>query len=82
MCLLPCSALQVAHTAEVLSPLGALYYNTGRHKEALEVYREAVSLQPSQRDLRLALVSRGRGSGPGVSAASEVKGRRCSRAEM
>ncbi|CAO2607247.1 Protein O-mannosyl-transferase TMTC1 [Lemmus lemmus] len=48
-------ALQVAHTAEVLSPLGALYYNTGRHKEALEVYREAVSLQPSQRDLRLAL---------------------------
>lgn len=48
-------ALQVARTAEVLSPLGALYYNTGRHKEALEVYREAVSLQPSQRDLRLAL---------------------------
>ncbi|XP_028748236.2 protein O-mannosyl-transferase TMTC1 isoform X4 [Peromyscus leucopus] len=48
-------ALKVARTAEVLSPLGALYYNTGRHKEALEVYREAVSLQPSQRDLRLAL---------------------------
>ncbi|XP_036036964.1 LOW QUALITY PROTEIN: protein O-mannosyl-transferase TMTC1 [Onychomys torridus] len=48
-------ALKVARTAEVLSPLGALYYNTGRHKEALEVYQEAVSLQPSQRDLRLAL---------------------------
>ncbi|XP_017654723.1 protein O-mannosyl-transferase TMTC1 isoform X2 [Nannospalax galili] len=48
-------ALQVARTAEVLSPLGALYYNTGRHKEALEVYREAVALQPSQRELRLAL---------------------------
>lgn len=51
-------ALQVTRTAEVLSPLGALYYNTGRHKEALEVYQEAVSLQPSQRDLRLALVRR------------------------
>lgn len=58
VCLSLCSALKVARTAEVLSPLGALYYNTGRHKEALEVYREAVSLQPSQRDLRLALVSR------------------------
>lgn len=60
VCLCPLSALQVARTAEVLSPLGALYYNTGRHEEALDVYREAVALQPSQRDLRLALVSRGR----------------------
>lgn len=48
-------ALQVARTAEVLSPLGALYYNTGRHEEALDVYREAVALQPAQRELRLAL---------------------------
>lgn len=44
--------------AEILSPLGALYYNTGRYDEALQVYREAAALQPSQRELRLALVSR------------------------
>ncbi|XP_008064456.1 transmembrane and TPR repeat-containing protein 1 [Carlito syrichta] len=48
-------ALQVAHKAEILSPLGALYYNTGRYDEALQIYREAVALQPSQRELRLAL---------------------------
>ncbi|XP_066865061.1 protein O-mannosyl-transferase TMTC1 isoform X5 [Kogia breviceps] len=48
-------ALQVARKTEILSPLGALYYNTGRYEEALQIYREAVSLQPSQRELRLAL---------------------------
>uniref|UniRef100_A0A8D0NS65 dolichyl-phosphate-mannose--protein mannosyltransferase n=1 Tax=Sus scrofa TaxID=9823 RepID=A0A8D0NS65_PIG len=48
-------ALQVARKAEILSPLGALYYNTGRYEEALHIYREAVALQPSQRELRLAL---------------------------
>ncbi|KAM5299958.1 protein O-mannosyl-transferase TMTC1 [Ctenodactylus gundi] len=48
-------ALQVAHKAEILSPLGALYYNTGRYEEALQVYREAAALQPLQRELRLAL---------------------------
>ncbi|KAK2496959.1 hypothetical protein MC885_004736 [Smutsia gigantea] len=48
-------ALQVAHKAEILSPLGALYYNTGRYEEALHIYREAAALQPSQRELRLAL---------------------------
>ncbi|XP_058138973.1 protein O-mannosyl-transferase TMTC1 [Dasypus novemcinctus] len=48
-------ALQVARRAEVLSPLGALLYNTGRHREALRVYREAAALQPAQRELRLAL---------------------------
>ncbi|XP_014442516.1 protein O-mannosyl-transferase TMTC1, partial [Tupaia chinensis] len=48
-------ALQVAHKAEILSPLGALYYNTGRYEEALQIYREAAALQPSQRELRLAL---------------------------
>uniref|UniRef100_A0A452T2G5 dolichyl-phosphate-mannose--protein mannosyltransferase n=1 Tax=Ursus maritimus TaxID=29073 RepID=A0A452T2G5_URSMA len=48
-------ALQVARKAELLSPLGALYYNTGRYDEALQVYREAAALQPSQRELRLAL---------------------------
>lgn len=52
------SALQVTCKAEILSPLGALYYNTGRYEEALQIYREAASLQPSQRELRLALVSR------------------------
>lgn len=52
------SALQVARKAEILSPLGALYYNTGRYEEALHIYREAVALQPSQRELRLALVRR------------------------
>ncbi|XP_073078901.1 protein O-mannosyl-transferase TMTC1 isoform X6 [Manis javanica] len=48
-------ALQVARKAEILSPLGALYYNTGRYEEALHIYREAAALQPSQRELRLAL---------------------------
>uniref|UniRef100_A0A4W2H5L9 Protein O-mannosyl-transferase TMTC1 n=1 Tax=Bos indicus x Bos taurus TaxID=30522 RepID=A0A4W2H5L9_BOBOX len=48
-------ALQVARKTEILSPLGALYYNTGRYEEALQTYREAVALQPSQRELRLAL---------------------------
>lgn len=51
------SALQVARKAEILSPLGALYYNTGRYEEALQVYGEAAALQPTQRELRLALVS-------------------------
>ncbi|KAB0347205.1 hypothetical protein FD754_012062 [Muntiacus muntjak] len=49
------NALQVARKTEILSPLGALYYNTGRYEEALQTYREAVALQPSQRELRLAL---------------------------
>ncbi|XP_040828200.1 protein O-mannosyl-transferase TMTC1 isoform X1 [Ochotona curzoniae] len=48
-------ALQVARKAEILSPLGALYYNTGRYEEALQVYGEAAALQPAQRELRLAL---------------------------
>ncbi|XP_063251722.1 protein O-mannosyl-transferase TMTC1 isoform X2 [Prinia subflava] len=48
-------ALRVSRKAEVLSPLGALYYNTARYEEALQVYREAAALQPSNRDTRLAL---------------------------
>ncbi|XP_066039986.1 protein O-mannosyl-transferase TMTC1 isoform X2 [Chamaea fasciata] len=48
-------ALKVSRKAEILSPLGALYYNTGRYEEALQVYREAAALQPSSRDIRLAL---------------------------
>lgn len=51
------SALKVARKAETLSPLGALFYNTGRYEEALQIYREAAALQPSHRELRLALVS-------------------------
>ncbi|NXY28046.1 TMTC1 protein, partial [Pomatorhinus ruficollis] len=48
-------ALKVSRKAEILSPLGALYYNTGRYEEALQVYREAAVLQPSSKDIRLAL---------------------------
>ncbi|NXX91096.1 TMTC1 protein, partial [Centropus bengalensis] len=48
-------ALKVSRKAEILSPLGALYYNTGRYEEALQVYREAASLQPSNKEIRLAL---------------------------
>lgn len=48
----------MARNAEILSPLGALYYNTGRYEEALQIYREAAALQPSHKELRLALVSR------------------------
>ncbi|XP_028914120.2 protein O-mannosyl-transferase TMTC1 [Ornithorhynchus anatinus] len=48
-------ALQIGPKAEILSPLGALYYNTGRYEEALQVYREAAALQPSVKEIRLAL---------------------------
>ncbi|XP_074925309.1 protein O-mannosyl-transferase TMTC1 isoform X6 [Chelonoidis abingdonii] len=48
-------ALKVSRKAEILSPLGALYYNTGRYKEAIQVYREATALQPSNKEIRLAL---------------------------
>ncbi|KAJ8245605.1 hypothetical protein GJAV_G00272540 [Gymnothorax javanicus] len=48
-------ALQVARKVEILTPLGALYYNTGRYEEALQVYREAAALQPESADIWLAL---------------------------
>ncbi|XP_058047768.1 protein O-mannosyl-transferase TMTC1 isoform X4 [Ahaetulla prasina] len=48
-------ALKVARKVEILSPLGALYYNTGRYEDALKIYREAASLQPSNKETRLAL---------------------------
>ncbi|XP_025020449.1 transmembrane and TPR repeat-containing protein 1 isoform X2 [Python bivittatus] len=48
-------ALKVAWKVEILSPLGALYYNTGRYEDALKIYREAASLQPSNKETRLAL---------------------------
>lgn len=43
---------------DILTPLGALYYNTGRYEEALQVYKEAAALQPDSTDIWLALVSR------------------------
>lgn len=49
-------ALKVVRKVEILNPLGALYYNTGRYEEALEVYREAATLQPDSTDIWLALV--------------------------
>ncbi|XP_070610959.1 protein O-mannosyl-transferase TMTC1 isoform X2 [Erythrolamprus reginae] len=48
-------ALKVARKVEILSPLGALYYNTGRYEDALKIYREAASLNPSNKETRLAL---------------------------
>nr|XP_020479545.1 transmembrane and TPR repeat-containing protein 1 isoform X3 [Monopterus albus] len=48
-------ALQVTRKVEILAPLGALYYNTGRYEEALQVYREAAALQPESTDIWLAL---------------------------
>ncbi|KAG2459759.1 TMTC1 protein, partial [Polypterus senegalus] len=48
-------ALQITRKVEILTPLGALYYNTGQYKEALQVYREAVALQPDNSEIGLAL---------------------------
>lgn len=48
-------ALQVTRKVDILTPLGALYYNTGRYEEALQVYKEAVALQPGSTDIWLAL---------------------------
>lgn len=50
-------ALQVTRKVDILTPLGALYYNTGRYEEALQVYREAAGLQPDSTDIWLALVT-------------------------
>ncbi|XP_060759371.1 protein O-mannosyl-transferase TMTC1 isoform X2 [Neoarius graeffei] len=48
-------ALQVVRKVDILTPLGALYYNTGRYEEALQLYREAATLQPDNQDIWLAL---------------------------
>ncbi|XP_063761552.1 protein O-mannosyl-transferase TMTC1 isoform X3 [Eleginops maclovinus] len=48
-------ALQVSRKVDILTPLGALYYNTGRYDEALQVYSEAAALQPHSTDIWLAL---------------------------
>ncbi|XP_068573239.1 protein O-mannosyl-transferase TMTC1 isoform X2 [Cebidichthys violaceus] len=48
-------ALLVTRKVDILTPLGALYYNTGRYEEALQVYKEAAALQPDSTDIWLAL---------------------------
>ncbi|XP_041109860.1 protein O-mannosyl-transferase TMTC1-like [Polyodon spathula] len=48
-------ASHVTRKVEILTPLGALYYNTGRYEEALQVYREAAALQPDNSEIWLAL---------------------------
>ncbi|XP_059181752.1 protein O-mannosyl-transferase TMTC1 [Centropristis striata] len=48
-------ALKVTRKVDILTPLGALYYNTGRYEEALQVYKEAANLQPDSTDIWLAL---------------------------
>ncbi|XP_032445974.1 protein O-mannosyl-transferase TMTC1 isoform X1 [Xiphophorus hellerii] len=48
-------ALMVTRKVDILTPLGALYYNTGRYEEALHVYKEAATLQSDSTDIWLAL---------------------------
>ncbi|XP_008399435.1 transmembrane and TPR repeat-containing protein 1 isoform X2 [Poecilia reticulata] len=48
-------ALLVTRKVDILTPLGALYYNTGRYEEALHVYKEAAALQSDSTDIWLAL---------------------------
>ncbi|XP_078712560.1 protein O-mannosyl-transferase TMTC1 isoform X1 [Lampetra fluviatilis] len=48
--------LEVDRSAEALSLLGALYYNTGRTRGALGAYSEALERDPSSRSSALALV--------------------------
>ncbi|XP_067907107.1 protein O-mannosyl-transferase TMTC1 isoform X2 [Heterodontus francisci] len=48
-------ALDVTRTVDVLSPLGALYYNTGRYEEALRIYKEAITMQPTNSEIQLAV---------------------------
>ncbi|KAM4677247.1 protein O-mannosyl-transferase TMTC1 [Discoglossus pictus] len=49
-------ALQISHDPDVITPLGALYYNTGKYEEALHLYKEAVDTHPSNMQIRLSLV--------------------------
>ncbi|XP_073506457.1 protein O-mannosyl-transferase TMTC1 [Phyllobates terribilis] len=48
-------ALQLSRDIDVISPLGALYYNTGQYDEALLLYKEATALHPHSVQLRLSL---------------------------
>lgn len=57
-----CRALMVTRKVDILTPLGALYYNTGRYEEALHVYKEAATLQSDSTDIWLALVKKKKNS--------------------
>ncbi|KAG9470556.1 hypothetical protein GDO78_017356 [Eleutherodactylus coqui] len=48
-------ALQISRDIDVISPLGALYYNTGQYDEALHLYKEAAVLHPHSVQMRLSL---------------------------
>lgn len=48
-------ALQISRDIDVISPLGALYYNTGQYDEALRLYKEAAALHPHSVQIRLSL---------------------------
>ncbi|KAG8438464.1 hypothetical protein GDO86_004871, partial [Hymenochirus boettgeri] len=48
-------ALQISHDADVISPLGALLYNTGQYEEAKHLYQQAVGLHPANTHIRLSL---------------------------
>ncbi|CAI9611155.1 unnamed protein product [Staurois parvus] len=48
-------ALQISRDIDVITPLGALYYNTGKYDEALRLYKEAVGLHQENVLLRLSL---------------------------
>ncbi|KAG8540957.1 hypothetical protein GDO81_029993 [Engystomops pustulosus] len=52
-------ALQISRDIDVITPLGALYYNTGQYNEALGLYKEAMALHPHSVQIRLSLVSGG-----------------------
>ncbi|XP_075711870.1 protein O-mannosyl-transferase TMTC1 [Rhinoderma darwinii] len=48
-------ALQISRDIDVITPLGALYYNTGQYDEALRLYKEATALHPHNVQIRLSL---------------------------
>ncbi|XP_063785246.1 protein O-mannosyl-transferase TMTC1 [Pseudophryne corroboree] len=48
-------ALQISQDIDVITPLGALYYNTEKYDEALRLYTEASALHPGSVQIRLSL---------------------------
>ncbi|XP_018431934.1 PREDICTED: transmembrane and TPR repeat-containing protein 1 [Nanorana parkeri] len=48
-------AYQISRDIDVITPLGALYYNTGKYDEALRLYKEAAELHPESVQIRLSL---------------------------
>ncbi|XP_053320193.1 protein O-mannosyl-transferase TMTC1 [Spea bombifrons] len=48
-------ALQISRDVDIITPLGALYYNTGKYEEALQLYQEGVTLHPDNVLIRLSL---------------------------